>query len=79
MVWKRPLTDEELYYQVAVFDRYDYNGEESTPKDQKVYFDPKRVGCYGGINAFRRVMRVPRKVVEIGVSSGSPISSTCRI
>ena len=28
MVWERPLTNEEPYYQVAVFDGYD--GEEST-------------------------------------------------
>ena len=29
----------------------------------EVYFDPKRVGSYGGVDALRRVTRVPRKIV----------------
>ena len=33
-----------------------FNGAE-------VYFDPKRVGIYGGVDALRRVTRVPRKIV----------------
>ena len=28
-----------------------------------VYFDPKRVGSYGGVDALRRVTRIPRKKV----------------
>ena len=28
-----------------------------------VYFDPKRVGSYGGVDALRRITRVPRKIV----------------
>jgi len=31
---------------------------------KRVYFDPKRVGSYGGANALLRVTRVPKKVVE---------------
>ena len=31
---------------------------------KRVYFDPKRVASYGGVNALRRVTRVPRKIVE---------------
>ena len=35
-----------------------------TPKSlKKVYFDPKRVGSYGGVNALRRVTHAPRKIV----------------
>ena len=30
---------------------------------REVYFDPKRVGSYGGVGALRRVTRVPRKIV----------------
>ena len=30
---------------------------------REVYFDPKRVGSYGGVGALRRVTRVPRKSV----------------
>ena len=29
-----------------------------------VYFDPTRVGSYGGVDALRRVTRMPRKMVE---------------
>ena len=29
-----------------------------------VYFDPQRVGSYGGVDALRRVTRTPRKIVE---------------
>ena len=28
-----------------------------------VYFDPKRVGSYGGVDSLRRVTRMPRKRV----------------
>lgn len=31
---------------------------------KRVYFDPKRVGSYGGVNALRRVTRVPVKAVK---------------
>ena len=31
---------------------------------KRIYFDPKRVSSYGGVNALRRVTRVPRKIVE---------------
>ena len=31
---------------------------------KRVYFDPKRVSSYGGVDALRRVTRVPRKIVE---------------
>ena len=37
------------------------------PKNKQlksVYFDPKKVGSYGGVNALRRVTRVPRTVVQ---------------
>ena len=30
---------------------------------REVYFDPKRVGSYGGVDALRRVTRTPRKIV----------------
>ena len=30
---------------------------------REVYFDPKRVGSYGGVGALRRFTRVPRKIV----------------
>ena len=30
---------------------------------REVYFDPKRVGSYGGVGALRRVTRVPRQIV----------------
>ena len=30
---------------------------------REVYFDPIRVGSYGGVDALRRVTRVPRKMV----------------
>ena len=30
---------------------------------RSVYFDPSRLGSYGGIDALRRVTRVPRKIV----------------
>ena len=30
---------------------------------KKVYFDPKRVGSYGGVDALRRVTHAPRKIV----------------
>ena len=30
---------------------------------KKVYFDPRRVGSYGGVDALRRVAHAPRKVV----------------
>ena len=30
---------------------------------REVYFDSKRVGSYGGVDALRRVTRVPRKIV----------------
>ena len=30
---------------------------------REVYFDPKRVGSYGGVGALRPVTRVPRKIV----------------
>ena len=40
MVWERPLTKEELYYQVVVFDRY--GGEESTA--QKGLLRPEKSG-----------------------------------
>ena len=65
-----PLTVKELYYQVVYRDyRCNDNGEESTPsklesKLERVYFDPERVGSYGGANALRRVTHVPKKVVE---------------
>ena len=35
----------------------------------EVYFDPKRVGSYGGVDAFRRVTRVPRKIVAEWLSA----------
>ena len=35
---------------------------EESPK--RVYFDPKRVGSYGGVNALRRVTRAPVKAVN---------------
>ena len=44
MVWKRPLTNEEPYYQVAVFDHYDYNCEESIYKAQKDLLRPDNGG-----------------------------------
>ena len=44
IVWKRPLTNEELYYKVAVFNRYDNNGEESTPTAQKGLLRPEKGG-----------------------------------
>ena len=28
-----------------------------------VYFDPTKVGSYGGVDALRRVTRMPRKMV----------------
>ena len=31
---------------------------------KSVYFDPKRVSSYGGVDALLRVTRVPRKIVE---------------
>ena len=31
---------------------------------KRVYFDPKRVSSYGGVDVLRRVTRVPRKIVE---------------
>ena len=31
---------------------------------KRVYFDPKRVSSYGGVDALRRVTGVPRKIVE---------------
>ena len=31
---------------------------------KRVYFDPKRVGSYGGVNALRRVTRAPVKAVK---------------
>ena len=31
---------------------------------KRIYFDPKRVSSYGGVDALRRVTRVPRKIVE---------------
>ena len=31
---------------------------------KRVYFDSKRVSSYGGVDALRRVTRVPRKIVE---------------
>ena len=31
---------------------------------KRVYFDPKRVSSYGGVDALRRVTRVPRKIVK---------------
>ena len=31
---------------------------------KRVYFDPKRVASYGGVDALRRVTRVPMKIVE---------------
>ena len=35
-----------------------------TPKSlKKVYFDPKRVGSYGGVDVLRRVTHAPRKIV----------------
>ena len=30
----------------------------------EVYFDPKRVGSYGGVDGLRRVTRLPQKVVK---------------
>ena len=30
---------------------------------KKVYFDPSRVGSYGGVDALRRVTHAPRKIV----------------
>ena len=30
---------------------------------REVYFDPKRVGSFGGVDALRRVTRLPRKIV----------------
>ena len=30
---------------------------------KEVYFDPNRVGSYGGVDALRRVMHAPRKIV----------------
>ena len=31
---------------------------------REVYFDPTKVGSYGGVDALRRVTRMPRKIVE---------------
>ena len=31
---------------------------------KKVYFDPKRVASYSGVDDLRRVTRMPRKIVE---------------
>ena len=31
---------------------------------KRVYFDPKRVGSYGGVNALRRVMRAQVKAIK---------------
>ena len=37
--------------------------EPSNKPMRTVYFDPKRVGSYGGVDNLRRVMRMPRKRV----------------
>ena len=36
---------------------------------REVYFDPKRVGSYGGVEGLRRVTRLPRKVVQEWLSA----------
>ena len=35
----------------------------------EVYFDPKRVGSYGGVDGLRRVTRLPQKVVKEWLSA----------
>ena len=42
---------------------------------REVYFDPKRVGSYGGVCALRRVTRVPRKIVAEWLSEHDAYTS----
>ena len=48
---------------------------------KRVYFDPKRVSSYGGVDTNRRdvISGDDASSWEVHVSSGRPISSTCRI
>ena len=42
----------------------------------EVYFDPKRVGSYGGVDALRRVTRTPRRSSQNGCRHRTPTPYT---
>ena len=67
MSFSRQLTDKELYYQIVVYDRYfdpREHGVVTRHSPQKHLLRCQKVGCYGGVDALRRVARAPIKVVQ---------------